>query len=401
MKSESKKLHLVKKKDRGLSIQNIKFIVANEQMRKIVKMAKSIASSDSNVLITGETGTGKGMIARLIHQESARDGSLVIVNSAGLKESLLESELFGHRKGAFTGAIKNRRGYLEEADKGTLFLDEIGDMTIEIQGKVLLALGERVFCPLGSAKKIEADFRLISASNKPLEELAERNEFRSDLLYRLKVSHFHVPPLRERPEDIKLMTEYFLEIYSAKAKKRLVKISQEAMSFLLAYDWPGNVRQLDNTINQVVNLSGKNTLEEEDFQLVLSPEDGLKYVEPSNKRVPASELKNKKIYIRTIVEGGHQEETFDLDNATNLVWAVLQLMKKPKLPNLRRFAVATALKKFSGQPGYQKKVAAFLGMQRQEICRYNASFKAGKMFVKKTQWPKWSKERREKSKKKK
>ena len=401
MKSESKKLHLVKKKDRGLSIQNIKFIVANEQMRKIVKMAKSIASSDSNVLITGETGTGKGMIARLIHQESARDGSLVIVNSAGLKESLLESELFGHRKGAFTGAIKNRRGYLEEADKGTLFLDEIGDMTIEIQGKVLLALGERVFCPLGSAKKIEADFRLISASNKPLEELAERNEFRSDLLYRLKVSHFHVPPLRERPEDIKLMTEYFLEIYSAKAKKRLVKISQEAMSFLLAYDWPGNVRQLDNTINQVVNLSGKNTLEEEDFQLVLSPEDGLKYVEPSNKRVPASELKNKKIYIRTIVEGGHQEETFDLDNATNLVWAVLQLMKKPKLPNLRRFAVAAALKKFSGQPGYQKKVAAFLGMQRQEICRYNASFKAGKMFVKKTQWPKWSKERREKSKKKK
>jgi two-component system NtrC family response regulator len=227
-------------------------------MRKVFEMIQKVAPTSATVLIEGESGTGKELVAKSIHFNSPRrNGPFVAVNCSALADSLLESELFGHEKGAFTGAVSSRKGRFELADKGTLFLDEIGDMSLNLQVKLLRVLQERIIERVGGNKSIKVDIRLIAATNKNLAAEVAAERFRSDLYYRLNVLHIDLPPLRERPEDIRLLIEHFIEKYSTErnAAIAITGADQEAERLLHAYKWPGNVRQLENVIEQAVILS--------------------------------------------------------------------------------------------------------------------------------------------------
>jgi two-component system response regulator HydG len=214
-----------------------------------------VAPSDATVLITGESGTGKELIANAVHQNSPRaDGPFIKVNCAALHENLLESELFGHEKGAFTGAGERRQGRFELADKGTLFLDEIGDMSPTTQAKILRVLQEGEFERLGGTKTLKVDVRVVTASHKDLERMAGEGAFRQDLFFRLSVVPLHLPALRERPEDIPLLAEHFLRHYSDKNRKDIRSFRLEALEALIAFDWPGNIRELENAVERAVIL---------------------------------------------------------------------------------------------------------------------------------------------------
>jgi formate hydrogenlyase transcriptional activator len=215
-----------------------------------------VAPTDSTVLIQGETGTGKELIARAIHNLSARrERTLVKVNCAAIPTGLLESELFGHEKGAFTGAIAQRIGRFELANGGTIFLDEVGDIPLELQPKLLRVLQEQEFERLGSTRTLRVDVRLVAATNVNLGEKVEENQFRRDLYYRLNVFPVAIPPLRERPKDIPLLVRYFTQKYARRMKKAIENIPAKAMAALTEYHWPGNVRELENFIERAVILS--------------------------------------------------------------------------------------------------------------------------------------------------
>ena len=224
---------------------------------KIVKETiEKIAPYDINVLITGESGTGKEVVAKTIHKLSKRkDKPFVAINCASLPADLLESELFGYKKGAFTGATSDKKGLIEEANGGTLFLDEIGEMPMSLQAKLLRFLEERKIRPLGSTKEIEVDVRIISATNRNLEEEIEKGNFREDLYYRLSTIIIKIPPLRERKEDIPLLAEHFLKEFQEKYGKRFEKISQDFLDFLMKYEFKGNIRELRNLLEKAVILS--------------------------------------------------------------------------------------------------------------------------------------------------
>jgi formate hydrogenlyase transcriptional activator len=225
-------------------------------LRHVLNLVETVAPSDSTVLLLGETGTGKELIARAIHDRSRRkDRTLVRLNCAAIPTGLLESELFGHEKGAFTGAIAQKIGRLELADQGTLFLDEIGDIPIEIQPKLLRALQEREFERLGSTRTKKVDIRLVAATNRDLERMMEDREFRSDLYYRLNVFPIRIPPLRERPEDIPLLVRYFAQKYGRLMNKDIQTIPAPAIKKLAAWSWPGNIRELENIIERSVILT--------------------------------------------------------------------------------------------------------------------------------------------------
>lgn len=228
----------------------------------VLRQVEIAAPSDSTVLICGETGTGKELIARAIHNRSSRrQSAFVKVNCAAIPTGLLESELFGHERGAFTGAIAQRIGRFELAHRGTIFLDEIGDAPLELQPKLLRVLQEREFERLGSGKTIRVDVRLVAATNVDLLRLVEDKKFRADLYYRLNVFPIVVPPLRERPEDIPLLVSYFAQKYAARMGKRIPTIPSEAMAQLARYSWPGNIRELQNLVERAVLLSTGSTLE--------------------------------------------------------------------------------------------------------------------------------------------
>ena len=230
-------------------------------LRRVLKLVETVAPTDSTVLIWGETGTGKELIARAIHDLSARSSkTFVKLNCAAIPTGLLESELFGHEKGAFTGAIGQRIGRLELANNGTLFLDEIGDMPGELQPKLLRVLQEREFERLGSTRTIRTDVRLIAATNRNLEALVQEQKFRSDLFFRLNVFPIEAPALRDRPEDIPLLVRHFAEDFSRRMNKKAETISSETMNALCQYHWPGNVRELQNVIERAVILSRGPTL---------------------------------------------------------------------------------------------------------------------------------------------
>ncbi len=231
-------------------------------LRHVLSMVETVAPSDSTVLLLGETGTGKELIARALHDRSKRkDRTFVKLNCAAIPTGLLESELFGHERGAFTGAISQKVGRLELADQGSLFLDEVGDIPIEIQPKLLRALQEREFERLGSTRTKKVDVRLVAATNRDLEKMIERREFREDLYYRLNVFPIRIPPLRERPEDIPLLVRYFTQKYSRRMEKQIDSISTAAMKKLAAWHWPGNIRELENFIERSVILTHTSALQ--------------------------------------------------------------------------------------------------------------------------------------------
>lgn len=242
-------------------------------LESVLEQVEQVAPTDSTVLIQGETGTGKELIARAIHNLSARCGRPFIkLNCAAIPFDLLESELFGHEKGAFTGAIAQKVGRFELADKGTLFLDEVGDIPPGLQPKLLRVLQEQEFERLGSTRTHQVDVRLVAATNRNLVEMVKRNEFRSDLYYRLNVFPIPLPPLRERREDIPALVEHFVETYTRRMDKRIEHIPPETMSTLVSYQWPGNIRELQNFIERSVILTSGNVLHPPLTSLKSAPE---------------------------------------------------------------------------------------------------------------------------------
>jgi formate hydrogenlyase transcriptional activator len=237
-------------------------LVGNSQaLESVLEHVERVAPTDSTVLIQGETGTGKELIARAIHNISSRCGcSFVKLNCAAIPLDLLESELFGHERGAFTGAIAQKIGRFELADKGTLFLDEVGDIPRALQPKLLRVLQEQEFERLGSTRTHQVDIRLVAATNRDLTEMVKRNEFRSDLYYRLNVFPIALPPLRERREDIPALVAHFVETFGRRMSKKIEHVPPETMSALASYSWPGNIRELQNLIERAVILANEGVL---------------------------------------------------------------------------------------------------------------------------------------------
>jgi DNA-binding NtrC family response regulator len=235
-------------------------------MQQVFDMIRRLSKGDVNVFIRGESGTGKELVARALHKHSPRqDGPFVDINCAAIPGTLLESELFGHERGAFTGAVQRKPGKLELARSGTLFLDEIGDMEYELQAKILRALQEKTFQRVGGHQDIATDFRLISASNKDIARAVEEERFRGDLYFRLNVVTIRLPPLRERLEDVPLLVQHFLKSYSRIYDKEIVGVSKEAMRLLMLYHYPGNVRELENIVQRAIVLAQTHRIQPEDL----------------------------------------------------------------------------------------------------------------------------------------
>ncbi|MFO1185259.1 MAG: sigma-54 dependent transcriptional regulator [Bauldia sp.] len=254
----------------AVASEEVRIVWRDPAMGRIVRLAEQIAKADASVLITGESGTGKEVIARYVHTKSRRaDRPFVSVNCAAIPEGLLESELFGHEKGAFTGAVARRIGKFEEANGGTLLLDEISEMDVRLQAKLLRALQERVIDRVGGSKPVPVDIRILATSNRDLSNEIKTGTFRADLLYRLNVVNLAVPPLRDRPEDILELAEHFVRQFSAANGVALRSLSEEAKRRLVAARWPGNVRELENAIHRAVLLAEGPTISAE---AILSPD---------------------------------------------------------------------------------------------------------------------------------
>ena len=268
-KKENKKL---KRKQQGLSAvinrPSEEFIGNSSAMQEVFSTIRKVAETDANVLILGENGTGKELVARALHKNSLRKDEIFIsVDLGSISETLFESELFGHEKGSFTDAVKERTGRFEIASGGTLFLDEIGNLSLPLQTKLLRAIEEREITRVGSNKTIPVDVRLICATNNNIHQLLDEHKFRQDLLYRINTVEIHMPPLRERVSDIPLLINYFLKIYTKKYRKNIQNINPEAIKCLKEYVWPGNVRELQHSLERAVILSDQDTLERSDFML--------------------------------------------------------------------------------------------------------------------------------------
>jgi two-component system response regulator GlrR len=264
---ENRRLNSEIQRLKGLLEQAYDFpniVAKSAKMRSVLDIVSRIADTESTIYLQGESGTGKELIAKAIYLASSRrDKPFVAVNCAALPEPLLESELFGHEKGSFTGADRSTRGLLSQANNGTFFLDEIGDMPLSIQAKLLRALQDKQFYPVGSEKPVAVNVRIIVATNKNLEEEVAKGNFRLDLFYRLHVIPIHLPPLRDRKEDIPLLADRFLKQISQQMKKKIKGITPEAMRKLMLYDWPGNVRELENTLEYAVAMTRHDMLTED------------------------------------------------------------------------------------------------------------------------------------------
>jgi two-component system response regulator AtoC len=252
--------HLRREQKNWLSLNNI--VAVSEEMGRVLQYAEKMAQSDaSTVLIQGESGTGKELIARAIHDRSKRENMpFITLNCAGFPEHMLENELCGHEKGAFTDAKEVKKGLLEVADGGTLFLDEIGDMNLNLQAKLLRLVEQKSFRRIGGLKDIQVDIRIITATNKDLVKLKEEGKFREDLFYRINVASLRVPPLRERPNDILPLTKYFIQKYNEEFHKNIQKVSQGIEDFFMGYSWPGNVRELKNVVERAMILGDGDTV---------------------------------------------------------------------------------------------------------------------------------------------
>ena len=279
--------------DRITRFDNI--IGQSPEMEEIFALIPEVALSDASVLLTGETGTGKELIAKAIHAKSKRaNNPFIAINCGAVPDSLLESELFGHQKGAFTGAVQARKGFLEVVSGGTLFLDEIGEISSKMQIDLLRVLEEKKISRIGSSQSIDIDFRLISATRRDLEKAISEGSFREDFFYRINVIKIEIPPLRRRIEDIPLLANHFLNKYSHETVKRVDHINNDALTLLKQYDWPGNVRELGNAIERVVVLSKSRTLRVEDLSFLQTAHA------VSGKR--QSLLEMEKNYVKEILE---------------------------------------------------------------------------------------------------
>lgn len=286
------------------------FIGSSESVVALKKLVGLIAPSDATVLILGESGTGKDLVARAMHQHSPRaNGPFVTINCAALPENLLESELFGHKKGSFTGAIKDKDGLFKVADGGTFFLDEVGNTSMSIQVKLLRVLEDKKITPVGETKPIEVDVRLIAATNADLEEDVRANRFRADLFYRLNVIPVSIPPLRERLEDVDLLVKHFVTKYCQKSDVPYRQVDEEAMEILRRYPWPGNVRELENTIERAMLLGRSDSLGLEDLPERLSASESMDLVADTPPANPTLES-IEKAYIHFVMSqtGGKKSE---------------------------------------------------------------------------------------------
>jgi two-component system, NtrC family, response regulator GlrR len=281
-------------------------VTRSEKMRSVLEAVSRIARTESTVLLLGESGTGKDLIARLIHLAgSRREKPFVAVNCAALPEGLLESTLFGHEKGSFSGAFRSAKGLFVQADGGTIFLDEIGDMPLSVQAKVLRVLQERCFYPVGSETLTEVDVRVVAATNKDLEDRVKKGLFREDLYYRVHVIPVHLPPLRERKEDIPALVDHFLDEFGKQTGKEIKGLTPHAMQRLMFYDWPGNVRELKNVIEYAVAMGDKDRITED---LILST----KQIVTEEKLRPLKEARDgfEKTYLTFLLQtaGGNISE---------------------------------------------------------------------------------------------
>jgi len=283
-------------------------IAKSERMQHVLDQVTRVADTESNIAIYGASGTGKELIAKAIHIASQRkDFPFLAINCAAIPESLLESELFGYEKGAFTGAAKNSRGLLARADKGTVFLDEIGDMPLSIQAKLLRVLQEKTFVPLGGDKSVSVDVRIIVATNKNLKEEVKQGNFRQDLFYRVHVIPIELPLLKDRKDDIPPLVEHFIKKYSARIGKKVKSITPAAMQKLMLHDWPGNVRELENTIEYAIAMTSSNTLKDE---IILK----LSKVETELPTLQEARARCEKKYLRNLLKitGGNVSKAAEL-----------------------------------------------------------------------------------------
>lgn len=292
-----------------------KIIGSSEPMIQLFDTLSLVAPSDATVLITGESGTGKELVANAIHHNSFRkDRPFIKVNCAALPETLLESELFGHEKGAFTGAIGRKHGRFRQAHTGTIFLDEIAEMPPTTQVKILRVLQEQSFEPLGSTQSVHVDIRVIAATNRVLEQEIEKGSFRPDLYYRLNVVSVNIAPLRERREDILLLADHFLKLYAEKNKRLIKAITPRAKDWLMRYNWPGNARELENVIERAVILSRADVINPDLLPPVMNPGDDEKHLYENND-FAAGSLKEmeKQMIMRTLEEtGGNRSKAAEI-----------------------------------------------------------------------------------------
>jgi len=280
---EAEQENLLLKRERSVAHQFLNIVGSSGPMQALYQLVETIAPTTTTVLITGESGTGKELVARAIHARSSRrDRPFVALNCGALPETLLDSELFGHMRGAFTGADTNKKGLIEVADKGTVFLDEIGEMSPMVQVKLLRFLQDRKFRRLGGTDEVDADIRVIAATNRDLVSMVADGTFREDLYYRINVIPVRLPSLRERPDDVPLLAEHFVAKYAAQMKKEITSLSAGALACLRRYPWPGNVRELENAIERAVALERSSAILRESLP------DQLRELESPGARVPES-----------------------------------------------------------------------------------------------------------------
>lgn len=288
------------------SFDNI--IGKSKGLEQVIDLAKKVSKTDSTVLLTGETGTGKEVFAQAIHENSNRVGkSFVALNCSTFSKEILESELFGHKQGAFTGAIKDKKGFIEEANGGTLFLDEIGEMPIDLQAKLLRVLETNEYIPIGDSTPRKSNFRLIAATNRDLKTESDEHRFRSDLYFRLNIFEIKIPPLRERIKDIAPLTHYFVEQFSSRGNKKTLTIDPDFMSKMETYHWPGNVRELRNVIERSVILANGEILSQD-----VLPYEIQHQTDNTNKTLSAFSMQSvEKLHIQKVLNytKGNKAET--------------------------------------------------------------------------------------------
>ena len=285
-------------------------------LKHVLKIVKKVANSNSTVLIRGETGTGKELVAGAIHYGSARaERAFVKVNCAALQENLLESELFGHEKGAFTGADRLRIGRFEQADGGTLFLDEVGDMSPSTQAKILRVLQEQEFERLGGTRAINVDVRIIAATNRNLGQMVQDGRFRKDLLYRLHVVSIDMPPLHHRKEDIAPLAQHFLQRFAGEQHRQLEGIAPEAVKVLMCHDWPGNIRELENVIERAVLLAEGSLVSVADLQIGESLAWTAEHDRTPAVRIPPSGISLEEIERQALLEALRMSDWVQKDAA--------------------------------------------------------------------------------------